>query len=389
MLLLSRHRIASVLTSALVAACASAPPAAPPVPPERWFADTLFAPPSVAIDDDIFAPSDAMRKFVERTIAPAARTRGPRDALLDAVGKQAGLKIDYDTAQTRNAAQAFEARAGNCLSLVVMTTAFADMLGVPVRFNSVLVDESWSRADNVYFASGHVNLTLARGAFGERSGYDAARETTIDFVPPRELRGLRTRTISRESVMAMYLNNRAAEALAAQQLDNAYWWARRAIERVPSALTSYNTLAVIYLRRGAVVEAERLLRHVHRLEPGNTKVLFNLAQVLERVGRHDEASPLREQLARLESVPPFHYFDQGLAAMARGEYARARVLFTQELERSSEYHEFHFGIAVASYYLGDLKASRAHLDKAIELTPTKKERELYAAKAQRLGQLMQ
>jgi len=372
----------------VLAGCASAPPVAPPSP-ERWFADPLFAAPSAPIDDAIFAPSEAMRQFADRTISPTARIRNPRQALLDAISKQARLKLSYDTLQTRNAAEAFDARAGNCLSLVVMTAAFAEMLGVPVQFNSVLIDESWSRTDNVYFASGHVNLTLSRGGFGDRLGYDTAHSMTIDFLPAQDLRGMRMRPISRDTVLAMYLNNRAAEALAGQRLDDAYWWARRAIERVPQALTAYNTLAVIYLRRGAVTEAEGLLRHAHAQEPANTKVLFNLAQVLERSGRVAEAVPLRTRLAELEAQPPFHYFDLGLASLARGDYAAAKGQFAQELARASEYHEFHFGMALASYHLGDLKASHAHMQKAISLSHTAGERDLYAAKAQKLRTLLQ
>jgi Tfp pilus assembly protein PilF len=384
-----RPRFVVGLLVITLAGCASAPSVVAPPSVEQWFADHLFASPSVPIDDAIFAPSEAMRQFADRTISPTARIRSPRQALLDAISRQAQLKLSYDTLQTRNAAEAFAARAGNCLSLVVMTAAFAEMLGVPVQFNSVLVDDSWSRSDNVYFASGHVNLTLSRGGFGNPLGYDTAHSMTIDFLPAQDLRGLRMRPISRETVLAMYLNNRAAEALAAQRLDDAYWWARRAIERVPQALTAYNTLAVIYLRRGAVIEAEKLLRHVHAQEPANTKVLFNLAQVLERSGRTGEAVPLRARLAALEAQPPFHYFDLGLASLARGDYAAAKRQFAQELARASEYHEFHFGMALATYHLGDLKASHAHMQKALNLSHTATERDLYAAKANKLRTMLQ
>lgn len=372
----------------VLAGCASTPPPAPP-PPEQWFADHLFKPPAAPIDDAIFAPSEAMREFVSRTMSSSARARSPREALVDAVSKEAQLKLSYDTLQTRNAAEAFEARAGNCLSLVVMTAAFADMLGVPVQFNSVLVDESWSRTDNVYFASGHVNLTLSRAGGGERLGYDTAHSVTIDFLPPQDLRGLRMRPISRDTVLAMFLNNRAAEALAGQRLDDAYWWARRAVERVPQALTAHNTLAVVYVRRGALGKAEALLRHVHQLEPGNTKVMFNLAQVLERSGRATEAAPLRARIAELEAVPPFHHFDRGLALLARGEYAEAKKHFGLELARSSEYHELHFGMALATYYLGDFSASSKHLAKAVSLSHTARERDLYSAKARALDRHLQ
>ena len=50
---------------------------------------------------------------------------------------------------TRNAAEAFDARSGNCLSLVIMTAAFAKELGLPVRYQNVFVDEAWSRSGDL------------------------------------------------------------------------------------------------------------------------------------------------------------------------------------------------------------------------------------------------
>jgi hypothetical protein len=41
---------------------------------------------------------------------------------------------------TRNAPQTFAARAGNCLSRVIMTAAFAKEIGVPIRHPMVLGD---------------------------------------------------------------------------------------------------------------------------------------------------------------------------------------------------------------------------------------------------------
>ena len=46
----------------------------------------------------------------------------------------------------------------------------------------------------------------------------------------------------------MYANNRAAEALASNDLDDAYWWSRVAIKADPRWMASFNTLAVLYRR---------------------------------------------------------------------------------------------------------------------------------------------
>ena len=42
---------------------------------------------------------------------------------------------------------------------------------------------------------------------------------TIDFLPPQDIRGLRTRVIGEETIVAMYMNNRAAEAFIGGQLE--------------------------------------------------------------------------------------------------------------------------------------------------------------------------
>ena len=83
------------------------------------------------------ALSDAVRDYAARQMHTLLRQRGPQQGLVDALYSKGQLKLEYDSAMTRNAAQAFEARAGNCLSLVIMTAAFAKHLGLPVRYQSV------------------------------------------------------------------------------------------------------------------------------------------------------------------------------------------------------------------------------------------------------------
>ena len=91
---------------------------------------------------------------------------------------------------TRNAAQAFAARSGNCLSLVIMTAAFAKELGLTVAYQKVFVDDTWARTGDIYLSIGHVNVTLAprktdQGGGGYRVGSQAARKRLDDDRLPR------------------------------------------------------------------------------------------------------------------------------------------------------------------------------------------------------------
>ncbi len=110
----------------------------------------------------VFALSPAMKHYLEVDIAPQLRSMGRQRGLVDALYSRAHLRLDYDTDSTRTAAEAFDARAGNCLSLVVMTAALAKHLGLPIRFQALIGQESWSRSGDLSFVNGHVNITVAR-----------------------------------------------------------------------------------------------------------------------------------------------------------------------------------------------------------------------------------
>jgi Flp pilus assembly protein TadD len=371
-----------LLFSMLLAACATAPV---PQQTEDLFKDHLFAAPSERISgDNVFALSNDMKHYLSAEIAGQLRAKGPQRGLIDALYDKSQLKLEYDAEMTRNAAQTFAARAGNCLSLVIMTAAFAKEIGLPVRYQRVLVDDAWSRSGDMYFASSHVNLTLGVGHIADRILDDQSVAITIDFVQPEGIRGRRMRVIGEETIVAMYMNNRAAESLARGRLNDAYWWAREAIERDRRFLSSYNTLGVIYRNHGNLQEAEQILKHVLELEPGNTEVMSNLALVFNDEGRVAESKDLTSKLEQLQPYPPFHFFNLGLAAMRNGDFKAAKDLFAKEVDRDAFYHEFRFWLAAAYIGLGDVEQARTQLTVAMENSTTRKEHELYAAKLDRI-----
>jgi len=370
------------LLSLLFAACANAP-----VSPrsDSLFNDRLFAAASVSVNaSDVFALSPEMEHFLNVEIAPDLRNKGNRDGLIDAMYREGQLKIEYDSVMTRNAAQAFAARSGNCLSLVIMTAAFAKTLGLPVLFQSVSVDETVSRSEDIYFFIGHVNLTLGNhhAVVGLRTS--SADVLTVDFLPPTETIGLRTKVISEQTVVAMYMNNKAAEAFAKGEINDAYWWVRGAISQDPEFMSAYNTLGVIYRRHGNPAEAEKVLAFALEREPRNTRIMSNLVGTLNDQGKVAEADRLRSKLEQIEPNPMFSYFDRGMRAMREGNFKAARDLFAKEVDRTPYYHEFHFWLANAYFALGDVDRARRELTLAFEYSTTRREHDLYAAKLDRI-----
>ncbi len=376
-------RLVVPLLCTALAACAAPPAAAPPAP-ASLFHDALFAP--VADPDlagDIFALSPAMDAYL-RAAGPEMRRRGLPRGLVEALYQRDRLQLDYDAALTRTAAQAFAARKGNCLSLVIMTAAMAHALNLQVIYQAVDTDPSLSRSEDLLFLSNHVNLKLVRRLVDVTPGYDPNEALTIDFLPPAQAAQLPARPIGESTIIAMYRNNRAAEALARGQIDAAYWWVRGAVTAAAGLAGPYNTLGVVYLRHGDLTAARTVLAGVLQRDPDNRQALNNLAIVYDRLAQPLAAAALRARLARVEPVPPYHYFFAGKAAMERGDYAEARTWFEQEVRRADYCSEFHFWLGLADLKLGNMAQARTQITLAMENSTTGRDFALYAGKLEHL-----
>jgi len=369
----------AILLLAFLTGCASTPrEAAPDLAP--LFADAAFGPPTEPVDTaNLFALSPEMRAHL-RSPAFTAKLhwKGPDQGLVDALYEKGDLKIEYSTI-TRTAAQTYAARSGNCLSLVIMTAAFAKALGMPVRYQSVEVDDSWSRNGDLYLLSSHVNLSLGTRLSDKLRG-KAESELTIDFLPPKDMGGYRTRPLEEDDIVAMYMNNRAAEALVDNRLDDAYWWARAAVQRQPRSSMPFNTLGVIYQRHGEMELAERALRAALEREPADIAAMQNLAPLLTAQGKAGEAQALAQRIARLAPDLPIDSFERGMRAFEAGDYRQARTLFARAVRRAPEYDEFHFWLALAYLRLGEDVQAREQLALARDTSTRPDTRERYSAK---------
>ena len=377
-----RHLIAILLL--LLAGCATAPPSRPV--PVELFADAAFAPPSVPVNaDDLFALSPEMRAYLHSPgFSATLRAEGKERGLLDALYTKGKLKLEYDAAYTRTAAETFRDRVGNCMSLVIMTAAFAKELGLQVRFQSVDI-ESWSRGGGLYLLSGHVNIVL--GSRRESGDVSPDSSLLVDFLASPHPDRARTHVLEEREIVSMFQNNRAAEAMVAGRLDEAYWWARAAVARDPDAAIPLNSLGVIHERHGDKPMAERAYRAALLREPDNITALRNLGTVLAALGKADEAQAVGRRLASLEPVPPFQYFYEGLDAYRKGDYDKARDRFAREVKRASYNDEFHFWLGVSYLRLGDLREARKELALAVDNSTQDATRQRYSAKLAHLRQL--
>ena len=374
---------AALVLCLALAACADAPREIAPNDP--LFDDTAFAPPTERIAaSDIFKLSPEMHAYLDSRVAEEIKLHGEARGLVEALFKERRLKLDYDAEYTRNAAQAFDARAGNCLSLAIVTGAMAKEVGLDVRYQSVRTSEHWERDGDLLELVGHVNVSVGLPIPTVHGWGLNTDRWTVDFLPPAEMKNLDTRPITESRIAAMFLNNRAAEALAQKRTDDAYWWLRAGIASDPGFASLYNTLGVTYLRKGLLPQAEAALRYALAVEPDSPESWNNLAVVLRRGGRTELAAAIEHDHPRTRAAALAAAIDGGMKANASGDYATALELFSRALRTSSDNHQLHYLMAMTYLNLGDRRRAMEHLVEAEDYSTTARQRAVYASKVELL-----
>ena len=372
------------LCATLFVGCATPPPVAGGdarvLLHDEWFASSR----EDTDPDRVLALNDSMRAYADNELRALIAHRDPRRVLIEALHDRGQLRLAYDAERTGNAAETFDSRSGNCLSLVLMTGALARHLGLPVTFRAVQLDPQYTRAGGLTLENGHVNILMAH--MGERPIW-GAHDLVVDFLPTRELTGHSATVLPENTVVAMYMNNRAAETLADGHVDDSYAWARAALMQDPQHASAVNTLAVVYMRRQQYGAAEETLRYALAREPENTAALSNLVQVLRLTGRQADADIVAARLKALQPYPPFYFLEAGRRALEAGKAAEARDLFDRELRRQPFQHEVHFWSAQAWAQLGNGTKAAEHLRQAMDFSTTIASQKLYSAKLDRLRAL--
>ncbi len=294
--------------------------------------------------------------------------------------------FDY-AAQTGSANQTWYAKRGNCLSLAILTAALARELGLAYRFQELIAPPSRDRQQGVMLVNKHVNVWISGGVVAADDAEYAVDETgatvytsrfrfvsVIDFFPSS--RDYPSDMISSAVVVANFYSNQAAEAFVDKQYNRTYWTARQALFVKPDHLPAWNVLGLVYARTGHQL-AESVYRHAlalfpTRIDQANLSTMNNLAVLLERQNRPDEARTLRRRIHNLtvlkctDEINPFYFYDRAEVALKQKNFRRAAELYRKAIKRDPYQHEFFFGLFKAYWMLGNHHKASVALKRAVQ-----------------------
>ncbi|WP_254843514.1 lipopolysaccharide assembly protein LapB [Shewanella sp. UCD-KL21] len=348
------------------------------------FNDSYFNEVDIPATAEIYNLPDEIVTEIQRDFARSGGVNGLKIPvnlwLAEYINAQEG-GFEYRDHYTRMASVTALERAGNCMSLVVLTTAIAQVLDVPVKFQEIDVEPIWDRRGGFYLVNGHVNMKLLHRDAPNSISLRGS-DILVDFLPERSIRSYRVKQINKQTLSGMYFNNVAAEALVRGDYDLAYALVKRAIELDPYYVNSINTLAVIYRHKGLDEPAEKAYRYVLHLEPKNITTLFNLALILGEQDRLEEWKQVHKilELARINN--PFYYFDMAQEAYFEKQYQEALVWYKRAVERADYRHEFYFGLSRAYWATGDQRRAKKTMKKALDLSHDETNQDRYKGKLQ-------
>jgi tetratricopeptide (TPR) repeat protein len=153
-----------------------------------------------------------------------------------------------------------------------------------------------------------------RGFMFVALGLVACRSTTVGpYTPPSETQ--------RETAAAELLNRQGAEAMA-RDLERAEGLLRDALTKDLFYGPAHNNLGVVFLKQDKLYEAANEFEWARKLLPDSPDPRVNLALVMERAGRSDEA--FRAYEAALEVAPDCVAATEG-AALCAVRHARSET----------------------------------------------------------------
>lgn len=361
------------------------------LPDTRLLVDEQFSVPETSIEtpEEIFAVPDHVVRELRKQVMMYGDPHDRSRALLKFIFNDGTDMLEYVNSATLIASETLEKRQANCLSLTILAYSLANQLGFDSRFQDVDVPEYWITRSGSSLLNGHVNLVVNPDSKFAGVGHIVYRRHSylIDFdrVPSRTK--FRTTEVGKNSIIAMFYNNKAADSMMLQDYDRAYQYLKAAIDIAPELSGTWNNLAVLYRQKLLLDKAEQVYLHSLALEPDHSNTMANLAMLYQITGRTQQAAMLEKKVAKKRLSNPFYFVMLGNEAFERRDADRALQHYRQSLKIQPNTPEALYGMARAYLLKGDLTAASRYLQSAKKMVEPGPERRRYQSKLDQLNEI--
>lgn len=302
--------------------------------------------------------SDEIKQYVDAYIGPRDNDEELVDKLQELLYGEDHLFMQYSDSKTHTAMEAFNAREGNCLSVMNLYIAMARHAGVDASFQTVDVQPSWDMRGDLMVLSQHINAT---GRITIRRRY------VVDFTPEIALQQLTSEVVTDQDARALYFNNLGVESMIAGQVEAALHYFKNAIFLDPDSSIGWNNIGSAYNRLGNPEFAEYSYRMAFENDRTNATAINNLAKYYRRNGNDQLAAEYERAIQRFNNRNPYYHYMQGTLAYVDEDFETAMNSFRRAIRLKREEPDFYVALALVYLELGDVSQAEYYNDSAEEL----------------------
>lgn len=340
----------------------------------------------IETETEIFALSAEMKKMA-KTIGSERDTRKKTKKLLRYFFSPENINLAYKSGANVIATKAFQNKEANCLSLTIMAYAIAQEAELNVAFQSVEIPEYWVRNGRANMLTGHINLAVLEEKFPDKKVIWQRTAIEIDFDPYVNKKSFPKHKINKNTVLAMFYNNKGATAMIHGDYISGYAYLKQATQVDPVFSSAWGNLAILYRLKGFEQKAIDTYRYAIYLNRNNLTAMANLSMLLNNKGEHEEAKLLDSYIMRKRSNNPYYYALLGDEKFYNGDYKQAIHHYKKAIKLNSSIHEFYFGLAKIYYMLDDVDKAESYIRKAMAKNRLPRLDKQYLAKLNVLNQV--
>ena len=341
---------------------------------------------NIETKEEIFALTPHMKDMVKVNISSERTKQKKAMKLVRHIFNQTDIGLAYQSNANLTASQTYESKTANCMSLTIMAYALAKEAGLEVKFQDINVPEYWVRNGQYNMLTGHVNLVVEGVKSPNASVVWGGSNIVIDFDPFIRKKNFPKTKVDLDTVVAMFYNNKGAQALVDEEYNQAYRYFTAAISAAPKYAATWGNLAVLYRFTEQLELAEKTYRYAVSLDPDSLNTLTNLSLLLEKQGKFDESKRIDSAIIKHRIRNPYYHALLADEAYYAGKLESAVKHYRRAIKLNDEIHEFYYGLAKVFASMGRVDSAKLAMKKAINVNKTPDIEQTYLAKLSLLNQ---
>ena len=258
-------------------------------------------------EEEVFALDDEMKLMVTEKILPVRAPNKRAKRLLRHIFSKDNIDLAYQSAANLTASEAYHSQTANCMSLTIMAYALAKEAGLDVKFQDVKVPEYWVRNGQYNMLTGHVNLILTEAKVPNKTVVYGRELLQIDFDPDVYKKSFPKKVITKNTVLAMFYNNKGAQELIEENYALSYRYLKQATLVDPAFSSAWGNLGILYKLNNLNDFAEKAYKHAIALDADNLTALSNLSFLLENNKDYEQAIKIKKMLHDKRIKNPYYH----------------------------------------------------------------------------------